>query len=226
MNPFSRLLASGRVAITGGRIHESKGVGPIPDLVARVDELVPAEAQFALVRASAVCSPLHLLVAVQGAWQALAEGTAMARDLGGETARFLAAERQVGQALQKVGLKANTQEVALALILPGDDENKKEAKGVVQHQMQTDGTDEEEALSGLAWGEAGTREALAVSTLAGESMGNLLHKLGWEQNDELLAGRDFDHEGFGLAPEIMKKTLRSEWEKLVLARCALVPLFK
>lgn len=221
MNRFSDLLSSGRVAIAGGKVPAPEGVGPIPNLVERVTDLLTIEARFALLRASAVCSPLHLLAAVQGAWQGLSEGTAAARDLGGETARFLAAERQVGQALNKVGLLLVTKAVAMVLILPEEEANARAGK-----DSQVEGTDGEAYVSTLTSGEVGAPEALGDESPAGKVLRSLIRELGWERNDELLSGVAFGHAGFGLASEVLESTPRARWENLVLARCALVPLLK
>ena len=222
---FAQLLASGRVAIAGARVLAPEGVGSVPDLIARMVELAPPEARFALLRASAVCSPLHLLAAVQGAWQALAEGTAMARDLGGETARYLAAERQVGQALRKAGLEANTTEVALVLILSGK-EDMEEAGPEARRQDLTGGTDGEEYVSTLLGGEAGVTEAMDGASEAGKVLTGLVGELGWERNDELLTGGGFDPVAFGLPLAVLDDAPGDLLERLVLARCALVPLLK
>ncbi len=217
---FPALLASGRVAIAGARAPSPEGVGPVVELIARVDELVPGCSEFALARALAVYSPLHLLAAVQGAWQGLAEGTAAARDLGGETARYLSAERQVGQALGKSGLKADTREVALVLVLTGSG-GEDEPEGKEEADI-----DDEPHFSYPAGSEAGVANAMDGRSQAGRTLSTLISDLGWIRDDSLLKGARFDPEAFGLKPGSEGLAHGKELERRVMARCALVPLFK
>lgn len=205
MGDFENLLALGHIALTGAR--SPKEVGPILELIKQVEAQLPEGSKFSLLRASAVCSPLHLLAAVQGAWQALEEGSAGARDLGGETARYLAAERQVGAALKKAGLSPKDRELAVGLVLP------KEA-----------GTDEERAYPE---GEEAVLERVFSSTSqAGEALANLIEALEWGRDDQLLSGKDFDYKAFGLEKEALANISKEKWAELVLSRCALVPLMK
>jgi len=62
----------------------------------------------------------HLVSAAEHASRAFEEGTNAARNFTTEVAMYAAGERQISKALEKVGVKDHTTELAMLLVGPGD----------------------------------------------------------------------------------------------------------
>lgn len=119
----------------------------------------------------------HLISAVDHALRARVEGRATSRTLAGEVLLYASGERQVGEALAKLGLK-------------------------------------------------GRVEAAALVVLGSCPTGELLRRMGWARDDDLLRAEGKDPTAFGLAREELSTVAPGAAADLILERVALVDLMK
>jgi KEOPS complex subunit Cgi121 len=159
-------VRTGQTIVLGARVL-SRG----PDLLAWVKGKQDRHSGYdvQLMNADAVYGKDHLISAIEHAQRAFARGQNSATDLMVEIILYASAERQIKKAIEKVGLKENTERIAAILI--GDVDEDKVTDLLASLHLERDDSVLDGSVEVLDLFGIGEKERLAISR---EKWGDLI----------------------------------------------------
>ncbi len=136
-----------KVEVAGARVGEGRAV----ELLERAAEVAEEEGvTIQLMDARLVCGREHAEVAVEKAVRAQESGRMTSRSLGTEILLYASGETQITQAIEKMGVRDETREVAVVLVGDVDLTGLVSALGLTRDDVVLEATDEKLAAFGLS----------------------------------------------------------------------------